>query len=87
MLPLRWEYVFHFSWFLKKVTKNDATGRLKVMFFDEKLSLGLPRFDLFSHFFSFLVVRNISDFLIPNWTIKKSEKMTEDEPRSVFAVK
>ena len=57
------------------------------MFFDEKWSHVCPRINLFSHFGSFLVVRKISDFLIPNWTIKKSEKMVQDEPRNVFAVK
>ena len=62
MLPLRWEHVFHFSWFLKKVAKNDANGKPKVMFFDEKLSLERLRVDLCSDLFDFRMIQEILGF-------------------------
>ena len=44
------------------------------MFFDEKWSLGRPRFDLFSHFGRLLRVLKIAVCLMPHWDFKKSEK-------------
>ena len=85
-----WRYtlrLFHTFAIFEKNRKIDAKRIPKIVFCDENWSHVCPRINLFFHFGSFLVVRKISDFLIPNWTIKKSEKMLQDEPRSVFAVK
>ena len=46
------------------LVENDAKRDVEVVLFDEKLSLGRPRFDLFSHFGRFSRVRKINVFLI-----------------------
>ena len=50
------------------------------MFFDEKWSLGRPRFDLFSLFGRFIRVRKIVVFLMPSWDVKKSKNPTLERP-------
>ena len=44
---------FTLSSFLKKLEKSMPKGNPQIVFFDEKWSLGRPRFDLFSHFCCF----------------------------------
>ena len=52
--------------------KRPAPGGVRRILFDEKWSLERPRFDLFSHFGSFLRFLKIVDFLMSRWGVEKS---------------
>ena len=85
-LALYSSLISHFRHFQKR-SKNQCKQISKVMFFDEKLTLGRPRL-IYSPIFAVCWwFEKLVFFLIQNWTIKKKKKKTEDEPRSVFAVK